>query len=161
MPIVQPVTSTEWSTAGTTLEKLVNINEVLKNVLQSLDPEERAKIVLRCDDLPMAVGDETVFTHLFRNLLQMILQKKDEVPTLYLHISCAGGEKTLPANSKAEAYTVQFNTNIIPSTEWFEKNKERLNELSALLLQNNGSLSVNQFKASGCIFSVSLPGKAV
>ncbi|RYZ62065.1 MAG: hypothetical protein EOO14_03365 [Chitinophagaceae bacterium] len=161
MPIVQPVTQTEWSTAATPLKKPVNINVVLTTVLQSLEPEERTKIVLRCDDLPVAMGDEAAFAQLFRGLLQMILQKKDEVPTLFLHISCAGGEKTLPANSKAEAYTVQFNTNIIPSTEWFEKNKERLNELSALLLQNNGSLSVNQFKASGCIFSVSLPGKAV
>lgn len=161
MPTVQPITLTKWSTEATTLKKEVNINVVLKNVLQNLEPEERAKIVLRCDDLPVAIGEEGAFVQLFRGLLQMILQKKDEVPTLFLHISCTGGEKTLLAHKAAEAYTVQFNTNIIPCTAWFEKNKERLNELSALLLQNNGRLSVNQFKASGCIFSVSLPGKAV
>lgn len=161
MSDVQSVTSAEWSTTGTTLVKLVNINVVLKKVLQSLDPEERTKIVLRCDDLPMAVGDETHFTHLFRSLLQMILQKKEEVQTLFLHISCTACNEIQAAKSATGLYLVQFNSNIIPCSSWFKKNQELLSELSAMVAQNKGSLAVNQFKASGCIFSVSLPGKAV
>ncbi|HEV7331337.1 MAG TPA: hypothetical protein VGN63_09885 [Flavisolibacter sp.] len=133
----------------------------MKNVLQSLPPEEKGKIVLRCDDLPLVKGDEATLENLFQGLLQMILQKKEEVQTLFLHISCTADEKTPMEKAGTRFFTTQFNTNIIPCTAWFERNKGRLDELSAMVAQSNGSLAVNQFRSSGCIFSVSLPGKAV
>lgn len=161
MSEVQPVSLTEWSPPGGSPAKWVNTNVVLKKVLQNLAPQERSKIILRCDDLPLAEGDEAFFVDLFRGLLQMILQKKEEVPTLFLHISCEAVLPSTGSNSGTELFTIQFNTNIIPCAAWFEKNKNWLNELSAQVAQNKGSLALNQFKASGCIFSVSLPGKAV
>jgi hypothetical protein len=141
------------------LANWINANVVLQKILQSLDAEDRSKIVLRCDDLPLVAGDEKDLEDLFRGLLQMILQKKGEVPTLFLHISCAADEQPLPATTASRFFTIQFNTNIVPSTDWFAVNQERLNKFEAVVTQCKGSLVTNAFKSSGCIFSVSLPGK--
>ena len=161
MSDIPSVSSAEQSPVENTLVKWIDTNLVLKNVLQSLHAEEKGKIVLRCDHLPLIKGDKPTFANLFRGLLQMILQKKEEVTTLFLHISCTANEKTQMAKAGSCFFTIQFNTNIVPCTAWFEKNRVLLNELSDLIARNNGYLVVNQFKAGGCIFSVSLPGKAV
>ena len=76
------VPSAERIRIATTLAGWINANTVLQKILNSLDAEERSKIVLRCDDLPLLSGREEDFENLFRSLLQMILQKKGEVPTL-------------------------------------------------------------------------------
>lgn len=139
----------------------INSNAVLQKILQSLHADERNKIVLRCDELPLVAGREEDFENLFRCLLQLILQKKGEVATLYLHISCALAEPVHPGRFGSRYFTIQFNSNIVPCTHWFENNKDRLNAMEALVAANKGTLVTNAFRSGGCIFSVSLPGKAV
>lgn len=139
----------------------INTNAVLQKILNRLDAADRSKIVLRCDDLPLVSGKEEELESLFQSLLQMILQKKDEVPTLYLHISCTLNTPVQTSGFGPRYFSIQFNTNIIPCTNWLAHNQELLEKLEALVAENKGVLSVNNFRSSGCIFSVSLPGKAV
>ncbi|MBB1286196.1 hypothetical protein HRH25_17565 [Flavisolibacter sp. BT320] len=155
------VPSTERISIATPLAGWINANIVLQKILNSLDAEERSKIVLRCDDLPLLSGREKDFENLFRSLLQMILQKKGEVTTLYLHISCAIDSSLQEKVFGHHYFTIQFNSNIIPCTNWAETNKDLLEKLEAIVEENKGYLSINAFKSSGCIFSVSLPGKVV
>lgn len=161
MSDLQSVPSIERLNKGEIPTKRINTNVVLQRVLQGLDAGDRNKIVLRCDDLPMAAGDEESFEVLFSGLLQMILQKKNEVHTLFLHISCATEEQTQLTRSGSDLFTIQFNTNIIPCTAWFDRNKEQLDELGAMVAKHRGRLVVNKLQSSGYIFSVSLPGKAL
>lgn len=161
MSDLQSVPSTEKKGSREVSAKWINTNTVLQKVLQQLDADDRSKIVLRCDELPLAAGSEKDFEHLFSSLLQMILQKKDDVPTLFLHISCAEENQNPTAKNGQRYYTIQFNTNIKACTNWLQQNKTGLAEITATLQKNKSTLVVNQLKAAGCIFSVSLPGKSV
>ncbi len=161
MSDLQSVPSVERQSTGKTPVSQIDTNAVLQRILQRLEAEDRNKIVLRCDELPMVVSDEENFETLFNSLLQMILEKKDEVPTLFLHISCTTEAQSILAKSGSALFTVQFNTNIVPCTNWFEINKDRLDELGTILAKYRGKLVVNEFRSSGSIFSVSLPGKSI
>lgn len=160
MPDSSSVPSAERKNTGTTLTGWINPNAVLQKILHSLQADERNKIVLRCDELPLVAGSEEDFENLFHCLLQMILQKKGEVATLYLHISCAREETAQSGRFGPRMFTIQFNSNIVPCTHWFENNKDRLNAMETLVAENKGTLVTNAFRSGGCIFSVSLPGKA-
>jgi hypothetical protein len=161
MPDLSSVPSAERKNTGKTGAAWINPNAVLQKILHSLHTDERNKIVLRCDELPLVTGREEDFENLFRSLLQMILQKKGEVATLYLHISCTREEPVHANRFGSRYFTIQFNSNIVPCNHWFENNKDRLNAMEALVAENKGTLVTNAFRAGGCIFSVSLPGKAV
>jgi len=161
MSDLQSVPAIERRNVGKAPLNRVDKNAVLQRVLQRLEAEARSKLVLRCADLPMTAVEEESLEGLFCGLLQMILQKRDEVATLFLHISCATEEQTPLARSGSAFFTVQFKTNIIPCTNWFDRNKDRLDELEATVASYRGKLVVNKFKSSGYIFSVSLPGKVV
>jgi hypothetical protein len=141
--------------------KWVNANAVLQKLLQQLDADERKVIVLRCDELPHLHGTEDDFKTIFSGLLHMILQKKEEVPQLFLHISCATEEQVLSTAPGPKWFSIQFNTNILPCFDWLQANEQQMVEVAAILQKNNGSLVVAQVKSRGCIFSLSLPGKSL
>lgn len=160
MSDLSSVPPAERKNTGTALAGWNNPNAVLQKILLSLQADERNKIVLRCDELPLLAGRQEDLENLFRSLLQMILQKKGEVSTLYLHISCAMEESVHAGRFGPRIFTIQFNSNIVPCAHWLENNKDRLNALAALVTKNKGTLVTNAFRSGGCIFSVSLPGKA-
>jgi hypothetical protein len=140
---------------------LVNTNVVLQNVLQQLSAEDRNKIVLRCDDLPYVQGNECDFEFVFSGLLQMILQKKENVSKLFLHINCKTEEEESQKSIGFKSFCIQFKTNIISCADWFEIHEEQINKIATILHKNGSSLAVNQMSGSGCIFSVSIPGKTL
>lgn len=137
----------------------VYINTALQKALLQLQTEERSKVILRCDDLPIIPGAEEDFEKIFFVLLHLIFHKKNDVPQLFLHIHCLQEENSSLAANEEKWFTIQFKTNITPDVEWLETNNHRINEVAAILQKNKGTLVVSQLKSSGCIFSVSLPGK--
>lgn len=134
----------------------VNTNAVFQSILQQLDAEERKAIVLRCDDMPQLQGSEEELKNLFSVLLQLILQEKDTVSRLFLHINCVARQQDSPALA-GEQYTIQFNTNIVVSANWCKVHAQQLASIALQLQKNNGSLETAV--AQGCFFSLSLPGK--
>ena len=137
---------------------LVNTNHILQVILQQIQAEKKNRIILRCEELPFFPGTSDDLENVIRPLIQMILQKMDEVSQLFLHISCAN-EEDQKANRVFGYHSVQFHSNIIPSAEWLRQHEGQLNEVAAILQKYNGGLMVNQEKQGGCIFSISLPGK--
>jgi hypothetical protein len=140
---------------------LVNTNAVLQKALQRLTAEQRNTIALRCDDLPVVQGTEEDFETVFSSLLQTILQRKENVSKLFLHIHCTAEDFAADAPTELKQYSIQFNTNIAPCAEWLQQHEQQLAHVAAILQKNGGLLLVNQLKNTGCIFSVSLPGKTL
>lgn len=137
--------------------KWANANTILQSIIQQLEADDRKAIILRCDELPLLLGTEEEIETIFSRLLQMILQKKNSVTQLFLHINCkTDGQDSLNDFSRKQ-YTIQFNTNISPCADWMQLNGRQLTGIAAIVQELNGSLVVGE--AQGCLFSLSFPGK--
>jgi uncharacterized protein YdiU (UPF0061 family) len=152
--------ATESKTSKKTAATLINTNAVLQKALQKIIAEDRGSIILRCDELPSVRGTEDDFETVFSTLVQMILQKKNDVSKLFLHINCTAEDEQATA-AGVKPFNIQFNTNISPSVNWLQLHQQQINEVAAILHKHTGSLVVNQVKNGGCIFSVSLLGKSM
>lgn len=153
-----PAPENKQGTSGD--EVLVNLNLVLQRALQQVVGEDRSNIIIRCDELPFIPGSEADYQTAFYSLLQMILHQKDGLTSkLFLHIHCLP-EQTETRNTKGfKWFTVQFNSNASRQEEWWKENEKRIEEIAAILYKNGGNLTVNQTKGSGCLFSLTVPGK--
>lgn len=135
----------------------VNANAVFQNILQQLNAEVRKEIIFRCDELPLLQGTEDDIQTIFSDLLQMILQKRNSVSQLFLHINCKPLLQDTVSMTSRMQYIILFSTNITPCTDWMHTNKKQIDKMKTILQQYNGSLSIAD--SQGCIFSLSLPGK--
>ncbi|WP_121356530.1 hypothetical protein [Flavisolibacter nicotianae] len=141
--------------------KLVNTNAIFKKALAQFSKDLRKGIALRCDDLPAVQGAEADFEAVFSLLLQTILQRRANVSRLFLHVHCTSEDIDTDNAAGLKQFSIQFNTNISPCADWLQQNEQQLTNVAAILLRNGGRLLVNQLKTTGCIFSVSLPGKTL
>lgn len=155
LPAVPPQTETFSSTEV----HEVNTNFVLQSVLQQLRPEVKNKIILRCDELPLVQGNKNEYTTVFTLLLHMLVAKQEEVSKLYLHIHCTRDSFSEFTTASPALYCIRFYTNLIPSADWMKNHREQIDEANLLLQKQKGSLTVNAGNNTGCLFSVSLPGK--
>lgn len=140
--------------------KFVNTNVVLQKALQKIGAEDRGRLILRCDDLPFVSGAEEAFEQVFTGLLQLILHKKQDVPQLFLHISCTADADSLTI-AGLRSYCIQFISNVNPCASWRQLHAPQINRIAANLQKNTGSLVVNQGNNSGCLFTVSVLGKSL
>lgn len=141
--------------------KLVDTNSVLRKAIQKLSPEVRSEVVLRCDELVQLQCSEENIEKVFSQLLQLITGAKPAEKKLFLHITCFKEMKkekeTIALGLKR--YIIQFHTNVTLHSPWIQEAENRISTIASLLPPFGGSLQVNQLKNSGCVFSISLPGK--
>lgn len=133
---------------------VIDINVILKRLIQQLPAAVRSTLVLRCDELPKIYGPEENVQKVLSELLQIITEKAAS-KTLYLHITC--NIEDAP-EEKEGIFLLRFHTNLTPN-EWLESNNEKVNRIAALLTPFGGRVQINQLKNSGCIFVLSLPRK--
>ena len=140
---------------------LVDANKVLRNAIQKLSPEFRNEVVLRFDELAQLQVSEESMEQAFFKLLQLFVNEKPSDKKLFLHITCFHDSKavTKTIGRGLQRYIIQFHTNISLHAAWMQEAEKNINNIATLLLPFNGSLQVNQLKNSGCVFSISLPGK--
>jgi hypothetical protein len=140
---------------------LVDANTVLCKVIQKLSPRFKNDVVLRCDELAQLQGSEQNIENAFSQLLQLIEEEKPLDKKLFLHITSfidrSNDKSTI--GQGLQRYIIQFHTNISLHAAWMQEAEYRINGIASLLLPFDGSLQVNQLKNSGCVFSISLPGK--
>jgi hypothetical protein len=142
------------------LPVFVNTNAVLRKAIQQLPPAVRQQVILRCDELAQLQIAEDVLEKAFVQLLAMIAGEKAD-SKLFLHITCQR-EKVQEQQAKqgpGGRFIIQFHTNLTPPAAWLQAAEQRTSSVAELLLPYGGSLVVNQLKNSGCVFSITLPGK--
>lgn len=142
--------------------KLVDANAVLQKVVKRFSLELRNRVILRCDELPNVQGTTESIERIFGDVLELIMEKKQAVDQLYLHINSGTAfsnaqDISLPKGLKR--FLIQFHTNITPGKDWLQVSEQKINAIAAMLSPFGGSLSVNQFKNSGSLFCITLPGK--
>jgi hypothetical protein len=141
--------------------KLVDTNSFLRKAIQKLSPETRSEVVLRCDELVQLQCSEENIEKVFSQLLQLIVDAKPSDKKLFLHITCFPELKKQKETIVLglQRYIIQFHTNVALHSPWIQEAENRINNIASLLPPFGGSLQVNQLKNSGCVFSISLPGK--
>lgn len=138
----------------------VDLNEVIAKVLKPFQVSGRnQQIVIRCDHLPVLAGNETVVESVFAELVKMILLQQSGQKR-FLHILCQE-EKVIKDEMPASRYRVQFHTNLVTDSKWKALYGERLIALKDLLAGFNTYLHIHDLTTSGCLFSISLPGKNI
>ena len=161
-PLLNKTPGQQAPADGSSAAATCNANEVLQSAIQGLKTEVRNSLILRCDELPFVQADKKMLGKAFSQIVQLIVDQKDAATKLYLHISAAVDPVERTGLSLPEGFTpclIQFHTNITPCNEWMKTAVQQISNITVLLGPFGGNLLVNPLKNSGCIFSVSLPGK--
>jgi light-regulated signal transduction histidine kinase (bacteriophytochrome) len=144
-------------------EDLLDLNMVLKECLKKAQAGvDDLQLIIRCESLPRirAVYDEMV--KLFENLLGTILNHAPETSRLFLYVDCEEDSNDVIDMTLEEGfkrYTIKFHTNVTTNDSWKLVNSQALINCRQILSNHNGNLAVNEISKTGCLFSVSLPGK--
>ena len=142
----------------------VDLNEVLKSVLENYCTSQPSNCILRFDNLPSVIGNKEHFIRLFNALIFMITSHPPVNSKLFLYVKCTE-EKwdneiiDLRASTGKTLYKIDLYTNITTDENWEVLYHSGLEECTLLAAQNNGSFSFYPISNTGCLFSVFLPGK--
>ncbi|MGZ3848813.1 MAG: hypothetical protein ACXVKI_06770 [Flavisolibacter sp.] len=141
-------------------KELVNLNEAMQQSLQRFQNIRNSNIIIRCENLPVMEGATSGMSRAFDEILGMIVPHPPSGSKLFLHIDCEQErmENGDPARIR-KVYTIHFHTNCQADETWRMANRETIENCSLLLAQYGASFTMNNIKASGCLFSISLPGK--
>ncbi|MDQ6609630.1 MAG: hypothetical protein M3Y85_07400 [Bacteroidota bacterium] len=164
MPAIKPrlISPTIRSSFAGSSTGFCNTNLVLQKAVFNLDAGLKNSLFLRCDELPFVQCEEGIIKKTITQVLQLIADKKDGQTKLYLHVNAIAEPEEQSTNSKQKnltRYKLRFHTNITLTKEWLKMAEQKLTNINALLLPYDGNLSVTQLKNSGCIFTMSVPGK--
>jgi len=151
-----------------TLEKnyptdLLSLNDILQESLKKAQAQvDKAQLIVRCESLPLIKADHDEIVTLFDDLIGMILNQPPNTTRLFLYIDCEESNSDVIDMTMAtgfKKYTIKFHTNITTHEHWKLVNSQTLINCKQILSKHNGNLVVNDISSTGCVFSVSLPGK--
>lgn len=142
----------------------VDLNEILRSVLNKYIITQEQNFILRFDNLPLVTGNKDHFDCLFDSLISMIVDHPPLNSKLFLYIKC---EASTPDNEiidlqlapAQQLYKIDFYTNINTDEQWKSSFNTKITECADLAKNNSGSFSFFPISNTGCIFSIVLPGK--
>ena len=142
---------------------MLSLNEIFKESMRKVVSERTAsKVIARCENLPDISGNKEDIVDLFEELIGMIVTDKTAPTKLFLYIDCeeSKDENLLKHFSEGfKTYTIKFRTNISPTKNWEEEHEMALNKCREIVSAHNAIFLVNSSNQTGCIFSITLPGK--
>ncbi len=148
------------------LNEEVDLNEVINSIIQTyLLQKQNAPVIFRLDKIPVVNGCKETLHFLFDELINMILSHPPDKSKLFLYMQCA--EEKVDENvldlrvMKTGNYVVCFHTNIHTTEEWKMLYKSKLEDCCQVAFQNGGSLNHYNIVNTGCLFSLTLPGKTI
>jgi len=138
----------------------VSLNEVMQQSLRRFQLGRKPDVIIRCENLPDAEIDKDCITKIFNDILDMIINFPPTGNKLFLHVDCEEEriESDNPALAK-KVFNIHFHTNCRADEEWKLNHRQSVEKCAALLAQYDAGFTVNEIKAAGCLFSISLLGK--
>lgn len=134
----------------------INLNELISAVLLPYQKRGRNHdLAVRCDSLPLTFGDPAALEHVLSELVRLIL-KHPVSGRKFLHIFC---EEDKSVSNQPDRFILQFHANLIIDEQWKQLHMESILALQAILEKTNSRLIVHEIFTTGCVFSISLPGK--
>ncbi|MGN6163776.1 MAG: hypothetical protein ACTHOF_04475 [Flavisolibacter sp.] len=138
----------------------VSLNEVMQQSLQRFQLGRSSDVIIRCENLPDVEIDKDDIAKVFNDILNMIINFPPTGSKLFLHVDCEEErvENNDPALAK-KVFNLYFHTNCRADEKWKLDHRETIEKCAALLAHYNAGFTVNEIKAAGCLFSISLLGK--
>ena len=120
-------------------------------------------MLIRCDQLPYLLIEESQMAQICQSLLHMILEHPPAKGNLFLYIKCrvlAGDEVVnLGLLQGAKMFEIFFNTNTQHLPGWDEPYKTFLQDCNIILQQYGGKFHYRVNSESSYLFQMILPGK--
>lgn len=139
-----------------------SLNQVFKESLKKAQARaDDLQMIVRCQNLPQIKGNPAEMVQLFDMLLAMILNNPPQNSKLYLYVDCEEDDiDTIDSRFEgAKQYLIKFYTNITTHDHWKVLNSQSLINCKQILSGHHGNLVVNNISSTGCLFTISLPGK--
>ena len=140
-----------------------SLNEILKVSLKKVQTQiDNVQLIMRCENLPQIKTDYDEMVQLIDDLLKIILDYSPNASQLFLYIDCEEDNSDVIDMTLAEGYKryiIKFHTNISTHENWKSFNSKALVNCRQILSRHNGNFAVNDLGSTGCLFSISLPGK--
>ena len=140
---------------------MVSLNELFKESLRKVQAGTDMNMVVRCQVLPVIRGRREEMENLFDTLVRMIVHGAPYGSRRYLYVDCEE-ELRVSANSVNEdskKYVIKFYTNTIINDGWKESHRLMLDKCETIVSSYHGNFTMNNIRDSGCLFSITLPGK--
>lgn len=141
---------------------MLSLNQVFKESMKKAQAQTgNLEMIVRCENLPQIRGNHTEIVQLFDLLLAMILNNPPQNSKLYLYVDCEEEMADIIDLhfEGAKQYLIKFYTNITTHDHWKVLNSQSLIDCKQILSGHHGNLVVNNISSTGCLFTISLPGK--
>lgn len=141
---------------------MLSLNQIFKESLKKAQSQaDDLQIIVRCQNLPRINGSHAEIVQLFDMLLAMILNNPPQNSKLYLYVDCEEDnvDRIDSHFEGVKQYLIKFYTNITIHDHWKVLNSQSLINCKQILSNLHGNLVVNNISSTGCLFTISLPGK--
>ena len=141
---------------------MLSLNEMFKESMRKIMAKTSSlKLITRCDNLPDIRGNKEDVLILFEELIRMIVSDSTAPAQLFLYIDCEEIKVDKPKHFSEgfNSYIIKFRTNISTTKNWESKHEMTLTKCREIVSAHNAIFLVNSSKQSGCIFSITIPGK--
>ena len=140
----------------------VDLNDVFRTVLDQYPVA--GGLIFRSEKLPITNGNSEDFTCLFDALISMIVSHPPVGSKLYLYVKCFpeavdSDVMDLRLTGADRLYKIEIYTNITTDKHWEMLYQARLAECNLQAAKIKGNFSFSPVVKTGCVFSLTLPGK--
>lgn len=151
------VLSSSWQ-AG----EVVDLNDVFRNVLHKYSLT--GGIIFRCDKMPLVEGSPENYSCLFDALLSMIVSHPPVGSKLFLYIKCFpemvdSDVMDLLVKGDYSRYKIEIYSNITTDKNWEMLYQAKLAECKSQSAKVSANFLFSPIANTGCLFSLTLPGK--
>jgi hypothetical protein len=137
----------------------VSLAELLSDSFQKRKNEIKSlNAIIRCEHLPVIKGDKKQLGRLFDNLIDIILKHPPKTSRLFLYVDCVQERESY---KKGYRTLIKFITNVIIEKNWKDKHADLLMDSNQIITSVNGTFSITSQENKGCLFTITLPGKAI
>ena len=144
---------------------LVDLNKIVKTVLEANKQQlQQLSAILRCDHLPFVQADMHTLGELFTSLFKVMIDHPPSANNLFIYLKCKQVKDenlTLGFRDDFTLYNISFHTNIKHGAQWQQLYETKLEECALICERLRGSFENHSKSNSGCIFSLTLPGKLI
>ncbi|HUQ65982.1 MAG TPA: hypothetical protein VM101_07495 [Flavitalea sp.] len=141
----------------------ISLNEVVKESLEKIHSRHKnVDVIVRFENLPFAFGKREELLQLFDLMLNSIFKSTSSGTKLFLFIDCieAGKENgSVVDSTERDLFQIRFHTNIKCHDKWRSENEPALATCTEIISNHNGTFVVSDSNTSGCLFTITVPGK--
>lgn len=156
--------SPQFIFSAATDQEQIDLNDILRTVLEKYKEAEHKNFILRFDILPFVTGSKDQFICLFDALIKMIISHPPDKSKLFLYVKCSRQNLEediidLSLNKESAMYRIDFYSNITTDAQWEVDYNATLSDCAMQANKNGGNFSFSPISNTGCLFSLILPGK--